>query len=972
MQWFLRLASLALLACCFASAGFAARVSSVVPANNARSVSLASTIRATFSATILTSSVNDTASFVVTGSVSGRHRGAFTFSGGNTVVTFTPAKPFLAGEVAVVEISAKVLDASSVPIVPAISIFTTNTNLSPGTIAAKTDYATGTRPWSVVASDVDGDGDADLVVANWGATTVSVLKNNGDGTFAAKTDYATGTNPQSVFLTDLDGDGDPDMVVANYSSATVSILKNNGNGVFGAKTDFATGLHPASVFVGDVDGDGYSDIAVANLGNSTVSILKNNGDGTFAARTDYPTGSSPQCVVISDVDGDGNGDLIVANYASNSVSILKNNGDGTFGAKTDYGTGYSPISIFVADLDGDGDGDLVVTNYFSNSVSIFKNNGDGTFAARTDYATGSCPGSVNIFDMDGDGDGDLVVSNEASASVSILKNNGDGTFAAKTDYPVGLYPRSVFVADLDGDGDGDLAVANDGSTTVSILKSTGYILTINAVNGTVAKNPNLIEYPGGASVTLSATGNIGYHFTGWSGDTVATANPIVISMSGNKTVTASFAVDSFTITSSAVNGTINPTPSVVVVYGANQRFSYAAATHYHLDSVLIDGAMHADSTSGYTFINVTAAHTIRVFYSINFFTIIVSPCLHGTTSPAGPVSMPYGSTQRFVPIPSANYHVDSLFVDNVSKPDSLAGYTFVNITANHAVRVVFRINPVTVTVSANARWNLISLPVYRAENGKSQAFPEATSSAFSYRDSAYTDETVLENGKGYWLKFATPVSVPLTGDPCDTLAVSVKAGWNLIGSVSDTVLATAITGSIGMSISPVWGYTGKYEQVDRLIPGKGYWVKAGEDGLLYLSAGNGFTGLGEGTPKRTRVCIVNSGELPPPPPVAGNELRQKGVPAVFKLEQAYPNPFNPAAIIRYQLPSAASVKLTVYNLLGQEVAVLVDAAQEAGYRQIAWDASGLASGMYFYRIESAALDNSSRRFTDTKKVMLLR
>ena len=88
-------------------------------------------------------------------------------------------------------------------------------------------------------------------------------------------------------------------------------------------------------------------------------------------------------------------------------------------------------------------------------------------------------------------------------------------------------------------------------------------------------------------------------------------------------------------------------------------------------------------------------------------------------------------------------------------------------------------------------------------------------------------------------------------------------------------------------------------------------------------------------------------------------------PAVFKLNQNYPNPFNPVTMINYQLPMTSDVELSVYNLLGQKVATLVNVRQRAGYHQIEWGAGGFSSGIYYYRIEAGD-------FQDVKKMVLLR
>src|SRR4030065_721925 len=251
------------------------------------------------------------------------------------------------------------------------SVFFISSVLGQG-FAPKVDYATGVFPFSVFASDLDGDVDLDLVTANLFSDSVSILKNNGDGTFAAKVDYATGTVPYSVFAADLDGDGDFDLAVANLGSNTVSVLKNNGDGTFAPKVDYATGVTPVSVFASDLDGDGDFDLATANLGDYSVSILKNNGDGTFVAKNDFAAVRA-WAVFAADLDGDADNDLVLPNEWGPNVSVFMNNGDGTFVPSVSYPTGDAPVSVFAADLDGDTDNDLAVANSSSNTVSILKN-----------------------------------------------------------------------------------------------------------------------------------------------------------------------------------------------------------------------------------------------------------------------------------------------------------------------------------------------------------------------------------------------------------------------------------------------------------------------------------------------------------------------------------------------------------------------------------------------------------------------
>ena len=99
--------------------------------------------------------------------------------------------------------------------------------------------------------------------------------------------------------------------------------------------------------------------------------------------------------------------------------------------------------------------------------------------------------------------------------------------------------------------------------------------------------------------------------------------------------------------------------------------------------------------------------------------------------------------------------------------------------------------------------------------------------------------------------------------------------------------------------------------------------------------------------------------------IAIGVVGEKLIPKKFELSQNYPNPFNPVTTIKYGLPVDSYVELRIFNLLGEEVARMVNQNQPAGFHEILWDASDVASGIYLYRIQSGD-------FVQTRKMVLLK
>jgi phosphatidylserine/phosphatidylglycerophosphate/cardiolipin synthase-like enzyme len=370
-------------------------------------------------------------------------------------------------------------------------------------------------------------------------------------------------------------------------------------------------------------------------------------------------------------------------------------------------------------------------------------------------------------------------------------------------------------------------------------------------------------------------------------------------------------------------------------------------------------------------------------------------------------------------------------------------------------------------VSMREGWNMVSLPVSVPDGRRSVVFPTATSEGFAY-ETGYKQKDTLTMRKGYWLKSPSRIDT-ISGTPVASDTIPVMQRWNLIGSITEPVLASSITASPGTIQSVFYDYNGVYDTADTIQPGKAYWVKVSQAGSLYLSAlSPAAKTLARTLPEGLNELEITDAEghhqtlyfgekqgdevsdsqfeLPPAPPIGAFDVRfnsnnlvefhdknidnvvelpiklqaskfpvalawkvgssqlyryaldvsgdnqkkpiqlenqsqthiggkstlltltispVKPLPVKFALSQNYPNPFNPGTMINYDLPSAGYVSLKIYNIIGQEIAVLVDGEQEAGYKSVKFEMSDLPSGVYLYRLTAGS-------FTDMKKMILMK
>ncbi len=328
----------------------------------------------------------------------------------------------------------------------------------------------GIDPMDIEVGDLNDDGTAnDLVVANNGSDTVSILSNDNTGTFTKETDVSTDSGPMFITITDFveeTGLSRDDIIVA-CSSLNASVLNKTtfrSKAINFTHTNSISIPFPGDIDPGDINTDKDIDLIVLDTASTKVRVMDGNGDGTVATvplgdplGNPLPSGSGPVELVLFDIDDDGDNDVITVNETSGSLSVLlsdvvspvRDNGS-ELGNTSTFSIGTDPDSLTVYDFDNDGDEDIVVS-----FIGVISGNRELT-VIRND--TASPGGTVILSEGDASGSGSEPVKVkhgnfnndgvEDLAAVIDLGSNGPG---------IGIYFNATEVvvncpADIDGDG----------------------------------------------------------------------------------------------------------------------------------------------------------------------------------------------------------------------------------------------------------------------------------------------------------------------------------------------------------------------------------------------------------------------------------------------------------------------------------------------------------------------------------------
>lgn len=752
--------------------------------------------------------------------------------------------------------------------------------------------------------DVDGDGTLDLF-RNRGV----LYKNKGSGVFEKIQNSGIGqgiigSQGSGNSWADYDNDGDLDCYFASGSSALYS---NDGTGIFSAVTTGIIGQFIEqrgwACAWGDYDNDGFVDLFITHP----------------AGFVGGPFGPTPN-------------------------HLLHNEGNGTFKKIT-----HSPVTIGLApytvgswvDFDVDGDIDLFIASGPANTTgkdylyrNMLKETGSADFVRITEgeMATDLVNGQVwNFIDYDNDGDLDSYLTNYGVTNNNLYKNT-NGVFTRQSAASVGpiVSGNSNSLANVWGDFDNDgnvdcfvtkdngssLYYRNNGDGTFSKLDTVAPVLTsdshIGATIGDYDSDGDLDLY-----VISAVTSNELYR-----NETPAGANWLSIKLKG--TVSNKAAIGATVYAKATISGTSYWQQRTV---SAQNSFNGHNSLDVHFglgDAAVVESlkvvwpsgvVMHSANVSPKQFLTITeteAAHFVKARFT------------YDAEEGQYPLHVQFTDVSSATTNPVNSWKWD--FDNNGTIDATTQNPSWIySDTGSYSVKLIAGNGVQSDTV---LRRNIIKVKPQAAEI----LFNTAT---FNFGtidiNTAQRETTLFVVNRG---KLLDSISAGLnygTVQPESSLSINPKSFVVAPGD-SQAVTYTIYPKSIQKAGLGIYGTK-----------------------IILTSKKNLGAKIFE-KPMNFRI----SGTL-------GLNDRWNETPHSFGLEQNFPNPFNPSTVIRFQIPSHSHVKMLLYDAIGREIGVLVDARYQAGRYSVELDSNmyALSSGIYYYTIIAG-------RFTETRKIVLIK
>ena len=881
----------------------------------------------------------------------------------------------------------------------------------------------GTVTWATDfhVADMDGDLDMDLVGCTSSNDQIILYTNDGSKNFTATT-LLEFVDALSVHVADMDNDGDNDILYSDFADSSVGMLENLGGGTFAAPIVVATGLggvvavHAADMDnATDIHGLKDLDVLIAERDANTTTLVENRGNFYLT----YPDGG--ETLTAGTVERitwsiDDSTDIWVE-YSTDGGSNWFNAASGYNAAYGGYDwtvAGFPTTNALVRVTDMD---DLFVADQseapftIKGSVALVSPNGGETWRAGETRSVNWTADGADFFDLDLSLDSGATWTNVASGLMGNDAPFGFTVPPVSSDRALMRIRQGL-----------DTTVADTSDATFTILNPTMSVASpaagetrVAGVSGTIEWESQdiqtvVIEYStdGGSSWNHIATGSIQSRLYNWTTPPFPTSRAKVRVSDDASAVfdeSGEFAI----LLPNSWTGAVSDD------WADTSNWS-EGATPTNLDYAVIpptanDPVVRAPITNVFVGgLTIESEATLRVESQVDTFKTRDDVLINGTLEALGEPEFVVGGDWYNDPLAAGDRgYVPGLSTVRFSGTGVLTG-AFYNLEVDSGA---FMTTSGSVTVSGTLTLAKSSMEMNPQDTltifsddtlsvtGDGliicgtivRALMTGTGAVYRY-ESPLTTVRYPDGNEPDWYAMSTffedPDSILMlpNAKPIANAAKPTELTWIVVPDAALDTAAQTFTIEDAEE-NGIWTFgfidsaTGK-PKPDEIAAGARFMRRTyrGSSGRNIpkpdtTTAGPTYTFRWDKAdmPSAADTTIEDDwsellcftlGE----PVGSEREETAAATPTTFALEQNYPNPFNPATTIRYALPEAATVRLTVFNVLGERVATLVNGKQDAGFYEASFEATRFATGVYFYRID--ALGASGERFQETRKMLLIK
>jgi hypothetical protein len=677
-----------------------------------------------------------------------------------------------------------------------------------------------------------------------------------------------------------------------------------------------TGVIPlghGTVSFGDYDNDADLDILVTGIGGRDSSnwddpsphiskVFRNDGGQFLDIEADLIGVNNNEGTIWCDYDNDGDLDLFLGGgtrepNADPSAKIYRND-NGTF---VDQGVNLPGLvgTASWGDFDNDTDLDLFICGSPDNGQtfsSLIFENADGVFKDIHANIIPVWGASVAWGDYDQDKDLDLLITGWAGFNTTVLYRNDDGHFV-DTQIPFAQVATGQ-IKWGDYDGDMDLDIVLTGSYQTLMYRNDGaeiFVLAPVLLPGLAYSTQAWGDFDNDGDLDIVISGEVG------SGDLISR----IYRNDNGEFIDIGADLVGMWYCSVEWGDVDNDGDLDLLTSGFTRRagiWPYKPATILYINNLnIVNSKPQPPSNTSKEVVdnNVTLRWSrgndgetpherlsYNIFVASSPFTEDIIPCMADKVT--GFRRIPRPGNVRNDTTWSGSFALPGKYYWSVQSIDNTySGSAFAQIDS-------FTVSGSPLTCTVTGDWNLLSLPIGTLQTDITNLFPQATTQAYTFDDN-YVAHSTIPKHRGFWLKFPEAGEIQLTGLPltCDTF--ELKSGWNLIGSVSNSLLASAVISEPeNLNISNFYQFDGGYEIADVIQPFKGFWVKSSGIGKIILNAPLniihrketrsqlGYIIFGDGEHNHQKLLfgakaltepILNGYEMPPPAPFSSLDCR---------------------------------------------------------------------------------------------------